>query len=98
MRIEGMDGYGTMYMINSRDPELLGKWLIETLLTVKPDHVAPMRFTVWPDFSIAVAGNGVADWVADTRIIGMIEGVVTPEDMLKGMADQIEKAKDLHGR
>lgn len=96
MRIELVDPYGNPYIITSRDPETLGRWILETFTTVRPREGAGYwRLMVWPSASYDEPGDWDVDWVADTRVLTQPMKIKTPADLLAALASQIEQQESL---
>jgi hypothetical protein len=93
MRIELFDWQGYNFRIDSSDPELLGRWLVETLLKTKPDFANPARIQVWPSFT----ADGKPDWIADSRVIGVLENVYSPQDVINHLQGHINRLAELSG-
>jgi len=83
--------------IDSTDPELLGKWMVEifgraTAFGITPATMIRVRaYPSWiPDESVQ---GGRPDWIADSRIIGRIYQVHSPREVVDLLAEQIEEAE-----
>lgn len=96
MRIEIRDAMGQSHMIDSGNPDTLGAWLIEMLVTVRPDEMIPAQIMAWPSF--APGPNGKPDWIADSRILGRIYPFNTPRELFEALRKQVEEAEELRGR
>jgi hypothetical protein len=84
MRIEWQSGNGRYFMIDSLDPETLGRWLVETAGRAESGP-AWSTVTVWPSYT----PGGQADWVqSGTRV-----QINSPRELLKELAEQIERAE-----
>jgi hypothetical protein len=62
---------GTNHTIHSRNPETLGRWIIETYAELAfcgwDQYKYPPRIMVYPSFN---PESRHSDWVADTTILG----------------------------
>jgi len=83
--------------IDSTDPELLGKWVVEIFgRAVAGGISASTRIMVraqpsWiPDDSPA---GGRPDWIADSRVMGHAYQVSSPHDLVAVLAQQIADAE-----
>lgn len=66
MRLEiQIDGYG--HMIDTVDPEMLGRWMVEIFNRFTPMSPASyVNVRAWPTFNPKTQGRD-GDWIADTR-------------------------------
>lgn len=83
----------TQYVIDSTDPELLGKWVIEIFGRAiaggitQATYITMQAYPSWiPDDN-----NGHPDWIADSRIIGNVYEVRAPEDIVRILGEQIKE-------
>ena len=55
---------GTGFAIHSSDPELIGRWFVETLRREAPGYnpYDEFRLRVWPLYLPTADGRGAADW------------------------------------
>ena len=81
-RIRMIDATGRPYMIDSSDPEILAKWLWETLPRVGPTHIYPSSIRVEPLFN----ADGSPDWPpnASLSFVGELGGN-RPVDNVRGL-------------
>jgi hypothetical protein len=88
------------HQIDSTDPELLGKWIMEMFARVADTWSPATQFQVYvqPSWLPTRDGRGRADWIADSRVMGRIYDVKTPRELLDALAGQIEELEKLHGR
>jgi hypothetical protein len=91
MRIEIQDPSGLQHSISSRNPETIGRWIIETWIEMAVGgwdlrEYRP-RVMVWP--SIDRENPGIADWVSDIQILGEGMTPATPEEMLAALQEQV---------
>lgn len=96
MKIDIQDHHGRPYSITSRDPETIGRWLIETMATIdlQPGD-PPVWFQAWPTWDQATQ---TADWIMDTRILTVSMTARSPEQMLEAMAGALAQLRDLHNQ
>lgn len=96
-RIQIKDQTGRPFVIDSSDPEVLAKWLWETLVRIGPNHIWPTELTMYPLFNLGPAGD-VPDWPPSVSNIFMAElGAEKTTDNVRGLikalgqyADRIE--------
>jgi hypothetical protein len=92
MQIEINDPAGYRHSITSRNPETIGRWIIETFTEMAQTgwdmQKYPPRITVFPSMNW---DTREADWVQDTRIICSGIEASNPEQMLSAMKDQLAK-------
>lgn len=100
MRVEISDAMGSPYVITTKRLELLAIWLVDTLADIKPTRDYPCRMIVWPSFEwSADHPHGIADWIADSRILSDTPGVIrTPRDAVLFLSDQIERYEELKAK
>lgn len=83
------------YEIDSTDPELLGKWILEIIGRVRWSPATYSKFMVWPSYIQDENGVWVVDWVADSRILGHVYPFSTPQDILDALQGQINEQEKL---
>ena len=80
--------------IDSTDPELLSKWILEILGRVQWTPATYAYFQAMPTFIFDPNTNQYhADWTADSRIISTAESFRTPKQLLEALSYQLEKAE-----
>ena len=87
-----IDGYS--HQIDSTDPELIGKWVAEIFARVVASGWTPATYITaqaYPSFIPDGTPQGKLDWIADTRIIGGVFTAASPEELLAGLAKQLEE-------
>jgi hypothetical protein len=91
---------GASHTIDSTDPELLGKWVVEIFARV--GQVTPATYIqvqAYPSYLPSHNGEPVGlDWIADSRIIGGVFRISSPRELVEGLARQLDDADQLHGR
>jgi hypothetical protein len=81
--------------INTRDPELLGRWLLEQFATIHWTPATDVRAQAWPSWSdMDEQGQARPDWVTITPILCRQWEVKSPEDVLAGLATQLKEAAE----
>lgn len=93
-----IDGIG--HQIDSTDPELLGKWIVEMFgriqqispattieLQTRPSFVYSEREQAWRP-----------DWLADSRILCQMQPVRTPRDFIDALNKQLDQWETLNGK
>lgn len=89
-----IDGYG--HQIDSTDPDLLGRWIVEIFGRIR--EITP---ATWIEFRAApswVPGNGddwQPDWVADSRIINQAIQIRSPRELVAALGKQIDELEKL---
>jgi len=89
--------------IDSTDPELLGKWMLEIFARASTkgfNNATYITAQVFPSYipDSSAPEGGRLDWIADSRIIGGIFQVSSPRDLVTALAKQIDDAEGLdHG-
>jgi hypothetical protein len=87
--------------IDSTDPELLGKWVMEifgraVVAGITPATMIQMQvYPSWIPDPNSPHGGG-PDWIADTRIIGRVYQIRSWRDLLDELRNQIEEAEALN--
>ncbi|HEY4251223.1 MAG TPA: hypothetical protein VGM87_08480 [Roseomonas sp.] len=86
---------GMSHQIDSTDPELLGKWMVEIfgrLITGGLNQSSYVQVQAYPSFvPIDEPPGSRPDWIADTRIIGGTFQVRTPRELVAGLAAQLDE-------
>lgn len=94
MRIELSDPNGRYMSIDSRDPETLGRWIVEKLTDAPVDdtvlHEYGYRLRAWPSWS----ADGQKDWVGDL----IITPVRTPRELVGGLVDYLDRWEAHNGK
>jgi hypothetical protein len=79
--------------IDTRDPELLGRWLLEQFALIRWYPSTFVRAQAWPSWSdFDKSGNARPDWLTDSAHYRRWE-VKTPEDVLAGLAALLSEAR-----
>jgi hypothetical protein len=60
-QVELTDAYGVVYVITSRNPDLIGQWLAELLPTSNPDGAYISKLRVVPLYGEGWPGSTAAD-------------------------------------
>lgn len=91
MRLEiSVDNY--RHQIDSTNPELLGQWVVEIFdrITKNGWHQATyVTVQAYPTFVYDEYGNSVHDWIADSRVIGAINVIHSPQELVDALQAQI---------
>ena len=79
------------YEIDSTDPELLGRWVVEIFTRTGPFTPATYcTVQAYPSFTRdPETGQDRPDWVADSRVLGRMDVIRTPRDLLDALARQL---------
>ena len=89
---------GTSHTIDSTDPELLGKWVIEIFgraIAFGINQATYIQVQAYPSW-VADGGNGRPDWITDSRIIGNVYQIRSPADLVAALGRQLDEAAALH--
>jgi hypothetical protein len=79
--------------IDSTDPELLGKWVVEIFARTGPFTPATyVQIQASPSSVQTEDGRGRPDWIADSRIVGGVFQALTPQGLVDGLQKQINEA------
>lgn len=93
MRLEVRDSGGYQYSIDSVNPEVLGKWLVEIFERIRPGtgvH-APAMVRAWPSW---IDGKEV-DFVTDSRVLGRMFPALTPREVVAALAQMVKDQEKL---
>jgi hypothetical protein len=83
---------GLVTEISTRDPELLGRWLLEQFALIRwtpATHVVAHAWPSWSDFT--EDGRPRADWLTDSRELVPWE-VKSPEDVVMGLMETLGRS------
>jgi len=83
-RIQISDVTGRPYQIDSSDPEMVAKWLWETLPRVGPTHVFPAQIRMWPLYD----ANDKPDWPTEIHVFA---AGTTPEANVRGVIEVLQR-------
>jgi hypothetical protein len=100
MRLEiRIDNYS--HLIDSTDPELLGKWMLEIFARSVPlGNASYIQVFAQPSWIVdsSEPSGGRPDWIADSRIVGSNFQVKTPRELVEALGRQLDEAEGLdHG-
>jgi hypothetical protein len=95
MRLEIRSAYGESKTIDTRDLDMMAKWIVQTLLDIQPTPDAPAMVQSWPRWTPDETGRGQADWIADSRVLGYMQKVRTPREVVAYLADQVAAQEKL---
>jgi hypothetical protein len=84
---------GIPHNIDSTNPELLGKWVVEIFGRVPMVYPSTLiEVQVEPSWvPTSRDGQWEPDWVADSRVIGQMRPVRSPRDLLAALAAQLDE-------
>lgn len=88
---------GIPHQIDTTDPEMLGKWIIEIfgrITEITPATI--IEFRAEPSFLYGQNGQPVMDWAADNRIIGQSQRIQSPRDLVAALGKQLDILENLH--
>lgn len=92
---------GQCYEIDSTNPELLGKWVVEILGRAAAYGITPatfMQMQVYPSWipDRKSPSGSKPDWIADTRIMGQTYVIKSAQDIVNELQKQLDMQKQLH--
>lgn len=88
-----------LHQIDSADPELLGRWVVEILARTGP-WLQSTYVQVRAEPSWLPGEDGAPwrpDWIADSRIISQLHIVHSPQEIVDMLQQQIKDAEALTG-
>jgi hypothetical protein len=83
-----------VHNIDSCDPELLGKWVIEILR--RPREITPATWITvqaWPSYLEGDDGQMHMDWPTDGRYLGRQAEIRTPRDLVAALGKFLDEAE-----
>lgn len=93
--------------IDSTDPELLAKWIVEIFGRIRVITPATLiEFQVYPSFVPSDGpgdmqpgrGGWHPDWAADSRVIGQVTPVRSPRELVAALSAQLDELEKLNAR
>lgn len=92
---------GVPHEIDSTDPDLLGKWIVEIFGRIRQITPATLiEFEARPSW-VPADGSGMTpwrpDWAADSRVICQIVPVRSPRELLEALGRQLDQLEALTG-
>lgn len=89
-----IDGYH--HEIDSTDPEIIGKWIVEIFARIGPTW-SPATFIqmqVQPSWLPAAPdGQPQHDWIADSRFMGQLVPVKSPREVVEALTKMIDESE-----
>lgn len=87
------------HQIDTADPDLMARWIIEIFGRMREWTAATwVTMQAYPSF-LPIDRNGrtdwVADWVADSAIIGRVVEIKSPRDLVTQLAKQLDEYEAL---
>src|SRR5579872_5025083 len=83
--------------IDSTDPELLGRWVVEIFARTGPHTPATLvQVQAYPSWLPTEDGRGRADWIVDSRVITNLYRVRTPQELVDALQKQIKDLEAVH--
>jgi hypothetical protein len=80
------------FTIDSINPELLGRWVVEIFERQGPFTPATYcTVQAFPSFSPAAPDTGLPrfDWIQDSRVLSRTNAISSPQGLLNALADQL---------
>lgn len=81
------------HRIDTRDQETLARWLIELFDSVEWNPATWVQVQVYPSFDPRTQRP---DWIADSRILGDLAPVNSPQEFIDHLQAQYDRLKALH--
>ena len=89
---------GMSHQIDSTDPELLGKWVIEIfgrMIAGGLSQASYVQMQAYPSFVPTTEPPGTKpDWIADTRITGGVYQITSPRDLVARLGKMLDDAEE----
>ena len=88
LRIDGLQT-----QIDTRNPELLARWLLEQFALIRwtpATIVEAQAYPSWSDWK--EGGKAKADWLTDSRLLGELWRVKSPEDVVQQLQAALNRA------
>jgi hypothetical protein len=84
--------------IDSTDPELLGKWVVEMFARIESlwSPATLIQVQAQPSWLPTENGRGRTDWIADGRVIGNVYTVRSPQELVDALQQQIRDLEAVH--
>ena len=91
---------GIPHEIDSTDPDLLARWVVEIFGRIREINPATLiEFQAFPSWVWSEgAANWAPDWLADSRVIAQIQRIRSPRDLVTALGAQIDELEKLNGR
>ena len=87
---------GIPHEIDSTDPELLARWIVEIFGRLRDITPATLiEVQAQPSFIYDAHDQPVMDWSADQRIIGQHARIRSPRELLDALAKQLDTMEAL---
>ena len=87
---------GIWHEIDSTDPDLLARWIVEIFGRIPAIYPATMiEVRVSPSFLPDGMGQWRPDWAADSRVLGRLYPVKSPRDLLAALTKQLDDLEAL---
>lgn len=79
------------HQIDSTDPEMIAKWIVEIFGRIHyPSPATWIRVTIYPSFVPHVSGQFGADWIADSRFFTSYQPK-TPRELLEQISKHLDE-------
>lgn len=80
--------------IDSTDPDLLGKWVVEIFARTGPwTQATYVQLQAGPSWVPTEDGRGRPDWIADSRVVGSVYQVHTMQEIVDVLQQHIKDAE-----
>jgi hypothetical protein len=84
------------YVIDSSDPDLLARWIIEIFGRIREIHPSTqIELRAAPSFLLDDSGQWWPDWQADTRVINQPMTIRSPRELIEALSKQLDQAGEL---
>lgn len=82
--------------IDSTDPDLLARWIVEIFGRIPEITPATLiQVQAYPSYLPDADGQWQADWAADSRILGRMDTIRSPRDLLAALSKQLDDLEAL---
>ena len=80
--------------IDTRDPDLLARWLLEQFALIRWTPATLVRAQAWPSWSdLDDGGKARADWLTNSVDISERWDIKTPEHMVEALTDALVRGR-----
>ena len=82
--------------IDSTDPDLLARWIVEIFGRIPEITPATLiQVQAFPSFLPDAGGRWGPDWAADSRVLGRLDPIRSPRDLLAALTKQLDDLEAL---
>ena len=82
--------------IDSTDPDLLARWIMEIFGRIPQITPATLiQVQAFPSYLPDANGQWRADWAADSRVLGRLDPIKSPRELLEALTKQLDDLEAL---